>query len=168
MSSALMPCRRSLMVLLLFLDELEPEEATGAEREQIGELADAWEARVPEQLNRIAALERAQIELHRLRRASDVVHAQDLVVLEGAQVGEDARIGGLDRFVGTEDDHRVLLAERDEAMQPAQQARRGSELRFDIHCLEAVHGVHQRWRVKLGKVAAGAAAVAVSGPPPPG
>src|ERR1700733_9433505 len=133
MSSALIPCTRSLMVRLLFFDELEPEEAARAERQQVGELADAREARVPEQLDGIAPLEGAQIELDRLSRASHVVHAKDLIVLEGAQVGEDARVRRLDPLIASEAEHGVLLAQRDEAMQPAQETRRGSELGLHVH-----------------------------------
>src|SRR5579884_832388 len=52
-SSAVIPCRRSLIArLLLFgLDQLEPEEAARPERQEIGQLADAREARAAEQLD---------------------------------------------------------------------------------------------------------------------
>src|SRR5947209_9343463 len=125
-SSAEMPCTRSLIagLLLLGLDQLEPEEAAGAQRQQVRELADPREARVPEHLDRIAPLVGGEIELDRLGGAGHVVDAQHDVVLEAADVGEDARVGRLDRLVGAEAEHRVLLAQRDEPVKPSEQARR--------------------------------------------
>src|SRR5439155_19171485 len=70
-SSALSPCTRSLIVPTLLLDELEPEEVTGAERQQVGQLADPGKARVAEQLDGMAPLVGAQIELDCLRCTSD-------------------------------------------------------------------------------------------------
>ena len=96
----------------------------GAERQQVGELADPREARAAEQLDRVAALVGAEVELDRLGGAGDVVHAQHEVILEAPQVGEDPRVGRLDRLVGSEAEHRVLLAQRDEAVDPAQQRGR--------------------------------------------
>jgi hypothetical protein len=48
------------------------------------------------------------------------VDAQDEVILESPDEREDPRIRGLDRLVGTEPEHRVLLAQRDEPVHPAQ------------------------------------------------
>src|SRR5262249_59223968 len=72
-------CTRSAILLLVFflgLDQLEPEEATRCKRKEIRELADPREARVAEQLHRIAALPRRQIELNGLRTAPDVVDTE--------------------------------------------------------------------------------------------
>src|SRR4051794_817284 len=71
--------RRSLIGGLLH--ELEPVEAAWREREQVGQLADAGEARAPEQLDGVAALVLGEVELDRLGRAREVVHAQHEVVL---------------------------------------------------------------------------------------
>src|SRR5438067_8000374 len=96
--------------LLLVGHELEPEEVPGPQRQQVRKIADLWEMGAAEQLHRMAALVGAEIELHRLRRTGDVVHAQDQIVLELPEVGEDAGVGGLDRLVGPKAEHRVLLA----------------------------------------------------------
>src|SRR4051812_21190633 len=77
------PGSATRLVLLL---EQEPEEAARGEREQVGQLADGREARAPEHLLGVAADELAEVELHRLRRARDVVHAQRDVVLVAAHV----------------------------------------------------------------------------------
>src|SRR5204862_3428436 len=152
---AMLRARSGIRLLqFLFVDQLEPIEAAGCQRQEIGKLTYPRKARPPEQLDRIAALEGRQVELHRLRRAGDVVHAQHHVVLEAADVGEDPRVRRLERLVAAEAEHRVLLAQRDEAVEPAQQGRGGAELRLDVHSLEAVDRVHQRRRVELREVGA--------------
>src|ERR1700684_1198701 len=115
-SSALI-WRFSLIVGVLLLDQLEPEEAARTQCQQVGQLADPREPRAAEQLHRVAPLEGAEIEFDRLGRTGDVVNAQDLIILERAHVREDARIGGLDRLVGSEAEYGVLLAQRDETME---------------------------------------------------
>ena len=117
-----------------------------------------------EHLDGVAALPVLEVELHRLRRAREVVHAQHHVVLVGADVGEDPVVRRLERLVGAEPEHRMLLAQRDEAPHPAQQARRRAQLGLDVDRLEAVDRVHQRRRVELREVRAREAAVAVAGP----
>ena len=52
--------------------KLEPEEAVGRQRDEIGQLADARKARAAEHFLRDAAFPRAHVELDRLRRARDV------------------------------------------------------------------------------------------------
>ena len=79
-------------------------------------------------------------------------------------MGEDPRVRRLQRLVGPEPEHGVLLAQRDEAPQPAQQAVRRAHLGLDVDGLEAVDRVHQRRRVELGEVGAREAAVAVRRP----
>src|ERR1700733_6327118 len=154
----------SLIIFLFPLDQLEPEEAARGERQQVRQLADPGELRTAEQLHGIAAFEAAQIELDRLSGAGDIVNAQDQIILERTQVREDAGVRGLDRLVGPEAEHGVLLAERDEAMQPAELRGRGAELGLDVDGLEPVHRVHQRWCVQLREIRSAEAAVAVSRP----
>src|SRR5207248_5139499 len=80
--------------------QLEPEVSPRREREQIGKLADPRELRLPEHLDGNPALVLVQVELDRLRRARDVVDAQDDVVLPRPDVGEDAGVLRLERLVG--------------------------------------------------------------------
>ena len=68
------------------------------------------------------------------------------------------------RLVAAQAEHGVLLAQRDEPPQPAQQRRRRAQLGLDVHGLVAVDRVHQRRRVELREVGAAEAAVAVAGP----
>src|SRR5829696_8437923 len=110
-------------VIVAALDELEPVEAAGREREQVAPLADAREARAPEHLHGVAALPLGEVELDRLRGACEVVQAEHDVALVGAHVGEDAVVGGRQRLVLAEAEHGVLLAQGDEAPHPAQEAR---------------------------------------------
>src|SRR3712207_6195939 len=85
---------------LVPLLEQEPVEAARGEREQIGQLADLREARAPEHLLGEAPGVVREVELDRLRRAREVVHAQRDVVLPPADVGEDAVVGAALRLVG--------------------------------------------------------------------
>src|SRR3954454_8255865 len=117
---------------LLVLDQLEPVEAAGGQREDVGQIADRREPRAAEDLDRVAALEAREVELDRLRRAGEVVHAQHHVVLVAAHVREDARIARLERLERAEAEDWVLLAQRDEAAQPSQQAGRRAQLRLDV------------------------------------
>src|SRR5918993_457166 len=90
------------------LDELEPVEAARRHRQQIRQLADLREARAAEDLDGVAALVLAEVELDRLRAAREVVHAQHHVVLVAAHVREDPRVRRLQRLVGAEAEHGVL------------------------------------------------------------
>ena len=107
---------------------------------------------------------RAQVEFDRLRRAGHVVDAEHEIILEPTQMGEDAGVRRLDRLVGPEPENGVLLAQQDEAVHPAQEARGGPQLSLDVHCLKPVNGVHQRWGVELSEVGPREPAVAVPGP----
>src|ERR1700749_983522 len=71
-----------IRLLLLVGDQLEPEELPRTERQQVWEIADLGEMRPAEQLHRVAALVSAEVELDRLGRAGDVVHAQHQIILE--------------------------------------------------------------------------------------
>src|SRR5579862_7255610 len=71
---------------LLVFDQLEPIEPARAERQQIWQLPDPREARSAKHLDRVAALVLREVELDRLSRTRQVVHAQDEVVLEPPQV----------------------------------------------------------------------------------
>src|SRR5687767_2288303 len=119
-SSASSSSRTSAVILDLLLHQPEPVEAARSQREQVGQLADAREAAPPEHLLGVAPLELRQIELHRLRGAGEVVHAEERLALVAPDVGEDALVCGPHRLVAPEPEHRVLLAQRDEAVRPAQ------------------------------------------------
>src|ERR1700751_300672 len=58
---------RSLILVLLLLDQLEPEEPAGSERQQVRQLADPRESRTAEQLHRITPFVGTEVELDRLR-----------------------------------------------------------------------------------------------------
>src|SRR3954452_4587207 len=108
---------------VIALLQLEPEEAARGERKEVGQLADAREATAAVELDRVMPLVGREVEFDRLRRARHVVDAEDHVVVEAADVGEDARVRGREGLVVAKPEHRVLLAQRDEAARPAQQRR---------------------------------------------
>ena len=111
-----------------------------------------------------AAGEGGEVELDRLAGAGEVVDAEDDVLGERADVREDLRVLRPQHAVVAEAEDRVLLAQLDEAAQPAQERGRQAQLRLDVDRLEAVDGVHQRRQVELGEVGAREAAVPVAGP----
>src|SRR6185312_6885314 len=82
----------SMSLHLLFLPELEPEEPARRERQEVGQLADRRERRTAQHLHGHHTGVRREVELHRLRRAGEVVHAENDVLLPLADVGEDARV----------------------------------------------------------------------------
>src|SRR5215471_20103000 len=109
----------SISLNLLLLPELEPEESPRGERQEVGQLPDRREGRTTEHLHRNHARVGREVQLHRLRRAGEVVHAEDDVVLPGADVGEDPRVVAAERLVGAEPEDGMLLAQRNEALQTA-------------------------------------------------
>src|SRR5207244_12651721 len=62
-------------------DQPEPVEAARRQRQQVRQGADLREARAAEHLLRDQPLELSQVELDGLRRARQVVHAEDDVLL---------------------------------------------------------------------------------------
>src|SRR5688572_28744209 len=91
--------------------ELEPEEAARAEREQVRPLADPRELGVAEEIHGHATRERGEVDLHRLRRAGELVHAEHDVLRERASVGDDLRVLGPQHVVVAEPEDRMLLAQ---------------------------------------------------------
>src|SRR6266545_5231110 len=128
----------------LRLAELEPEEAAGLQREQVGQVADRRELRRPEHLLGNEAAERGEVELDGLGGAREVLDADDDLVVPPPDVREDPRVVRAERLVAAEPEDGVLLAELDEAAQPAEERRRGAQLRLAIYGLVAVHRIHQR------------------------
>src|SRR5579871_4924244 len=88
-----------LLFVVVARRQQEPEEAARVQGEQIGELADARKARVADHLDRVAADELGQVELHRLCGAGEIVDAHHDVILIATDVGEDPRIRGRQRLV---------------------------------------------------------------------
>src|SRR5215471_1720371 len=82
----------SISLHLLFLPELEPEESPRRERQEVGELPDRREGRTTQHFDGNHPGMVREVELHGLRRAGEVVHAENYVVLPGADVGEDPRV----------------------------------------------------------------------------
>src|SRR5512132_2689318 len=111
--------------------EQEPEPAPRGERQQVGQVSDARERRAAEHLLRDAAGIARQVELDGLGGPRHVVHAEDDVVLEAPHVGEDPRVVGRERLVAAQTEDRVLLAQGDEALEPAK--KRGRRAQLGLH-----------------------------------
>src|SRR6266568_3163598 len=121
--------RSSISLHLLFLPELEPEEPPRRERQEVRQIADRREGRSAQHLHGDHTRVVREVELHGLRRAGEVVDAEDYVVLPLPDVGEDPRVLGAERLVRAEAEDGVLLPQRDEALHPAEERVRCPQLR---------------------------------------
>ena len=147
----------------------EPVEAVGAERQQVGQLADLREADPAEQLDRGDALEAPQVELHRLREPGQVVDAEHGVggaVLGDvlADVAEHARVGATEVAEVAEPEGGVLLAGVDHPAGPVQQRGGVLQLGLDVDALVAEDRVLDRRQVQPARGGVGEAGVAVRRP----
>src|SRR6266849_6808573 len=142
----------------------EPVVAVGRQADEVGPLADGGEAGVPQHLHRGVRPRSAQIELHRLGRAGEVVDRDHRLALVLAHVGEHALVGGPEEGERAAAEDARLLAHRDEPLHPVEQGGRGALLGLRVDGLVAVDGVHDQGQVEAGGVRAGEARVAVARP----
>ena len=78
-------------------EQIEPKEAVRLQGQQIGQFAHARKHAAPEKLDRLAAAELRQIEFDRLRRARQIGDAEDDLVIEGAQIGDDLAVRRIEK-----------------------------------------------------------------------
>ena len=142
----------------------EPVGGVAAERDEVRELANSRKLGVAGQLERGAALERAQVELGGLWRPRQVGHAQDRLVLELADEREDLPVRRREQRQGAAAEGAVAAAQRDRALHPVQQRGRRALLRLDVASLVPVDGVHDDRRKKTCGIRAREAAVAIGRP----
>ena len=109
----------------VLVDELEPEEAVGRQRDDERRVADALEARLAEHLERHAAAPGGEVELGRLRRARQVGDAQDDLVAELAQIDQHGAVGRADEGERAAAEHLRGLAHGDQPLHPASAATTG-------------------------------------------
>jgi hypothetical protein len=92
--------------------EPEPEEAVRRQREEVRQLADRREGGAPGHLDRHPAAKAPQVELHRLRGARQVRHAQDRLAVELAQIGEHLAVARLEERQPAAPEHLARAAHR--------------------------------------------------------
>ncbi len=73
--------------------QLEPEMPIGRQGQRVGRLADLGKLDVAQHLDRDQALEARQVQLGGLGEAGEIGHAEDLLAVEGTQVGQDLAVG---------------------------------------------------------------------------
>src|SRR6187551_2948229 len=112
--------------------QLEPEEVVRAERQEVGEIADAREVDSPDELDRDATAIAREVELHVLREPREVRDAQDRDPLVLAHVREDAPILGMAELERPAAETGVLAADADHPLRPVQQRPRDALLGLDI------------------------------------
>ncbi len=149
----------------LVLAQLQPIEGVGRQREQIRQLADGRKRRPANQLHRHPLRKGGQIQLHSLRGAGEVRHAQDRrFAFERADIRQHLAVGRLQKLDGTPAEHAMPLARGKQPARPVQQRMRVAALRFHVHRFIAVQRAHDGRQHELFGVGAREAAVAVGGP----
>jgi hypothetical protein len=146
------------------LRQREPVEAVGRQGEHVGQFADGREGRLARQLDRHRAAPGREVQLHGLRGARQVRHAQKGLVLELAHIGEDLAVARVEEAQGPAPEGAIAFSHRDQAAHPVQERGGVGLLRLHVHGLEAVDGVHDGRQVELLRVGAREAAVAVGRP----
>ena len=132
--------------------------------QQVGQVANRREGGVAHQLHREASPESRQIELHRLRPARKIGHAENRLVFILAHVGEDLAVAGTQKLQGAAAKGLVRLAYRDKPLHPVEQRGGRAALRFDIDRFIAVERVHDRRQVEPLRIGFREACVAVRTP----
>src|SRR5262249_61291012 len=89
----------------------EPVKTVRPEREEVGQLADLWEARLADDLDRRPAHVLAQIQLERLHEAREVVDHQHCLADALADVDQHLLVLGMAELRRAAAEHGVLLAQ---------------------------------------------------------
>src|SRR5262245_45991067 len=98
--------------------ERKPIERMWTKREQIGELADARESRLPKQLDRHSAFVGAQIKLNALNESRKISDDQDCFVLVLAEERQHLGVFGREQFECPAAECGVFLPQRDDPLHP--------------------------------------------------
>ena len=146
------------------LAELEPIEAIGGERDDVGAFSDRWEARPPEHLERKASAPRREVDLGGLRRARQIGDTDQYVVLVLPYVDEHGTVRRPNEAQRAPAENLAGLAHRNQPLGPAQQRSKAAGLGFDVDRLVAVDRVHDHRQVEASRIAAREAAVAIGRP----
>ncbi len=153
------PCRR-----LHVPAQLEPVEAIAREREEVRQVADWRERCAAELLDGHGALVRGEIQLHRLGGARQVRDAENDVFAVLTQVHEHLAVARADESQRAASEGLRILSHQEHALHPVEQRRAVALLRFDVHGLVAVDGIHHRRQVQLLRIGPREAGVAVRAP----
>src|SRR5687768_1678070 len=101
--------------------EAEPQKVVRTEGEQVWQLADGRKRGLTPQLERYPAVELVEIELHKLRKARQVVHAENHFVAIPPQKDQHAAVVGIQRLEGTAPERAELLPNAHEPSRPQQE-----------------------------------------------
>src|SRR5579884_565751 len=104
--------------------EQEPVETVRAQGEQVGQLADPRKRIVAEALHGNRALVLAQIQLHVLAEARQVVDYEDALALVFPDVREHLLVARLEEADAAARQRRVALSDRDKTLHPVEQRGR--------------------------------------------
>jgi hypothetical protein len=136
----------------------------GAERDEVGQVTDGRELLVARQLDGNGAAQGGQIELRALHVPREVEDAQDALLLELTDKGEDLPVLRQEDLERATPEGLVALAQRDEPLHPPQQRIGVVVLRLDVDRLRVVLGVDDDREVQALRVGVGEAGVPVAVP----
>ena len=142
----------------------EPREVVGAERQEIGKVADRGEVRLPEQLNGNTALVRGKVELDVLGMPGEVRHHQDRLVLEVADEGKDLPVLRIQELERAAAERLVALAQRDQALHEPEERRGVRLLGLDVQRLEVILGIDDHREVEPLRIGPREPRIAVGAP----
>src|SRR5262249_39292253 len=80
--------------------QVEPKEAVRLQSQQIGQFTDGRKDAAPEKLDRLAAAKLREVEFHRLWRTRQVGDAENDLVIEDTQIGDDLAVRGVEKAQG--------------------------------------------------------------------
>ena len=152
------------------VENLQPEEGVGGEREGVGLIGDAGEGDVAEHLDGDAAREVGEVELYGLGEAREVGEAEDGLAggvgtaVVAANIGEDFAVFGAEEFKGATTEDLEEFAQGDHVAGPVEEGGLIAELGFYVDGLVAVDGIHDDGEVETCWDGGGESGVAVGVP----
>ena len=148
----------------------EPVKSVRRQRQQITQRADRREGEATQQIHRHPAAAVRNVQLHRLRRACQVIDAQNGLRLAtigrrvGAQIRQHLAVARPQEVLRATAESPVPLAHRQHPPGPVQQRVLVRRLRLHINRGETVDRVHHRRQHQIGRIGARKSAVAVRRP----
>ena len=102
-------------------EQVEPKEAIRLQGQQIRQFAHEWKGAAPKKLDRLAAAELRQIEFDRLRRAREIGDAEDDLVIEDAEIGDDLTVRRVEKPQRAAAERAPRAPAGDQPLYPVQQ-----------------------------------------------
>src|SRR5215208_4011412 len=130
----------------------EPIEAMRTKCQEVRQLADWREWCLTDELDRLPAVIRAEIELRWLHEPRLIDHAEQNFVAIGPDIGQDSPIVSVQELERPSSESPIPLSDTNDAAHPFQQRCRQTLLRFDIDRLKPIDGVGDDRLIQPGRI----------------